>query len=56
MRSEHLLRSLGLNDRFVDIAELARVDMENMPSIDFDGVKVRLSVLRENSFNYLKSL
>ena len=56
VRSEHLLHSLGLDNLFIDVTELARIDMKKMPPVDFKNVESRLSNLRNDSLNYLKSL
>ena len=56
VRSEHLLRSLRLDNRFIDIAELERMNMENIPLVNFKEAEKLLLELRENSLDYLKSL
>lgn len=56
VRSEHLLHSLGLENLFIDVAELAKIDIKNMPPVQFENVESRLSELRNDSLNYLKSL
>lgn len=56
VRSEHLLRSLGLEERFIDVSELASLDVAEAQPIDFTDVESKLSILKEHSLNYLRSL
>ena len=54
VRSEHLLCSLGLEERFIDVSELVDVDVNR--NINYEVVWRRLFALKRQSLDYLNSL
>lgn len=56
VRSEHLLRSLELRNRFIAISDLAQIELKNIDKTEFIKAESRLSALKQDSLNYLKSL
>lgn len=56
VRSEHLLRSVGLENRFIDVTKLVDLDIKNLQLLDYNEVEHKLSILRKRSLDYLRSL